>query len=87
VLVAEDTIGGGKVKQEVDLAVLATGMQPTGKTSPIPGIDYDDDGFVKPKEGIIPCGCAKRPVDVVSSAQSATAAALKAYQTIVRRAG
>lgn len=87
VLVAEDTIGGGKVEQEVELAVLATGMQPTGKTSPIPGINYDDDGFVKPKEGIIPCGCAKRPIDVVSSAQSATAAALKAYQTIVRRAG
>jgi quinone-modifying oxidoreductase subunit QmoA len=87
VLVAEDTIGGGKVEQEVELAVLATGMQPSGALKPIPGIDYDADGFVVPKEGIIPCGCAKRPVDVVSSAQSATAAALKAVQTLVRRAG
>jgi quinone-modifying oxidoreductase subunit QmoA len=87
VLVAEDTIGGGKVEQEVELAVLATGMQPNGALKPIPGIDYDADGFVLPKEGIIPCGCAKRPVDVVSSAQSATAAALKAVQTLVRRAG
>jgi len=87
VLVAEDTIGGGKVEQEVELAVLATGMQPTGATNPIPGIEYDKDGFVVPKEGIIPCGCAKRPTDVVSSAQSATAAALKAVQTMVRRAG
>ncbi len=87
ILVAEDTIGGGKVEQEVDLAVLATGMQPTGATEKIPGIDYDTEGFVVPKEGIIPCGCAKRPIDVVSSAQSATAAALKAVQTLVRRAG
>ncbi len=87
VLVAEDTIGGGKVQQEVELAVLATGMQPTGAKVQIPGIQYDADGFVIPQEGIIPCGCAKRPIDVVSSAQSATAAALKAVQTIVRRAG
>ncbi len=86
-LVAEDTIGGGKVEQEVEMAVLATGMQPVGAESPIPGIEYDSDGFVVPKEGIIPCGCAKRPIDVVSSAQSATAAALKAVQTLVRRAG
>jgi quinone-modifying oxidoreductase subunit QmoA len=87
VLVAEDTIGGGKVKQEVDLAVLATGMQPAGATIQIPGIEYNSDGFVVSKDGIIPCGCAKRPIDVVSSAQSATAAALKAVQTLVRRAG
>jgi quinone-modifying oxidoreductase subunit QmoA len=87
VLVAEDTIGGGKVEREVDLAVLATGMQPAGATTQIPGIEYNSDGFVVPKDGIIPCGCAKRPIDVVSSAQSATAAALKAVQTLVRRAG
>lgn len=86
ILIAEDTIGGGKVEQEVELAVLATGMQPVGAISPVPGIEYDADGFVVPKDGVIPCGCAKRPVDVVSSAQSATAAALKAVQT-VRRAG
>ncbi len=86
ILVAEDTIGGGKVEQAVDLAVLATGMQPVGAFSPVPGIEYDANGFVVPKDGIVPCGCAKRPVDVVSSAQSATAAALKAVQT-VRRAG
>ncbi len=86
-LVAEDTVGGGKKEQEVDMAVLATGMQPTGAETRVPGIDYDDDGFVVPKDGIIACGCAMRPIDVVSSAQSATAAALKAVQTLVRRAG
>ncbi len=86
ILVAEDTIGGGRVEQEVEMGVLATGMQPVGAVSPLPGVKYDSDGFVIPKEGIIPCGCAKRPVDVVSSAQSATAAALKAIQ-VVRRAG
>ncbi|NDY42890.1 CoB--CoM heterodisulfide reductase iron-sulfur subunit A family protein [Dissulfurirhabdus thermomarina] len=85
-VVAEDAVGGGKIEQEVDLAVLATGMQPTGALKAIPGIEYDQDGFVVPKEGIIPCGCALRPIDVVSSAQSATAAALKAVQTL-RRAG
>ena len=62
-------------------------MQPVGAESKIPGIEYDADGFVVPKEGIIPCGCAMRPIDVVSSGQSATAAALKAVQTIARRAG
>lgn len=86
ILIAEDTIGGGKVEKEVELAVLATGMQPEGALSPISGIEYDKDGFVVPKEGIIPCGCSKRPVDVVSSAQSSTAAALKAAQVINRRA-
>ncbi len=86
-LVAEDTIGGGKIEQEVDMAVLATGMQPTGAENKIPGIEYDEDGFVAPKDGIIPCGCAMRPIDVVSSAQSATAAVLRAVQTLVRRAG
>ncbi len=86
-LIAEDTVGGGKTEQEVDMAVLATGMQPTGAETKIPGIEYDDDGFVVPKDGIIPCGCAMRPIDVVSSAQSATAAALKAVHTLVRRAG
>jgi len=84
VLVAEDTIGGGRIEQEVDLAVLATGMQPAGAENQVSGIQYDSDGFVVPTDGIIPCGCAKRPVDVVSSAQSATAAALKAIQTIRR---
>lgn len=84
ILVAEDTIGGGKIEQEVDLAVLATGMQPVGAENKIQGIDYNEDGFVVPKDGIIPCGCAKRPIDVVSSAQSATAAALKAVQTLIK---
>ncbi len=86
VLVAEDTIGGGKVQQEVDMAVLATGMQPSGAMEKVPGVEYDENGFVLEKDGIFPCGCSKRPIDVVSSAQSATAAAMKAVQT-VRRAG
>ncbi len=81
VVTAEDAESGVKVQKEVDMVVLATGMQPSDR---IPGIEYDEYGFVKEKEGIIPAGVAAKPMDVASSNESATAAALKAIQ-IVRR--
>ncbi len=81
---AEDTESGVKVRKEVDLVVLATGMRPSLADEKIPGIDCDEYGFVKEKDGIIPAGVAAMPMDVASSNESATAAALKAIQ-IVRR--
>ncbi len=82
-VVAEDAVSGAKVHQKVDLAVLATGMQPStiGTDTPA-GLRLDENGFVLSdyEKGMIGAGCAKKAADVVTSAQSSTAAALKAIQ-------
>jgi quinone-modifying oxidoreductase subunit QmoA len=82
-VVAEDAVSGAKVQQKVDLAVLATGMQPTNVDSQTPqGVTLDDNGFVLSdyENGMIGAGCAKKAADVVTTTQSSTAAALKAIQ-------
>ncbi len=82
-MVAENAVTGAKIKQKVDMCVLATGMQPAlgaqGKTL---GVNMDGNGFVisEPDKGMIAAGCAKSAADVYTSTQSATAAALKAIQ-------
>lgn len=84
VVIAEDTISGRKIEVPVDLVVLATGMQPSSVDYKIPGIEYDEYGFVKEKEGIYPAGVAAKPLEVAGSNESATAAALKAIQMVRR---
>ncbi|MBF0390359.1 MAG: CoB--CoM heterodisulfide reductase iron-sulfur subunit A family protein [Desulfamplus sp.] len=88
-LVAEDTISGEKVRQTVDMLVLATGMQPTlASDKPKADLKFNPDGFVIndfKKGGMFAAGCANKPADVVSSNQNATGMALKAIQTLVRR--
>ena len=82
-VVAEDAVSGAKVRQQVDLAVLATGMQPAlGEAAQALGVNTDPNGFVVTDEarGMIGAGCAKQASDVYTSAQSSTAAALKAIQ-------
>ncbi|MFH7326853.1 CoB--CoM heterodisulfide reductase iron-sulfur subunit A family protein [Desulfurivibrio sp. C05AmB] len=81
-LVAENAVTGDKVKTKVDLAVLATGMQPAiGDQAKALGLTTDDNSFiVSQEEGMISAGCAKKASDVVTCAQSATAAAMKAIQ-------
>ncbi len=79
---AEDTSTGRKVSMEVEMVVLATGMQPSTAVQKIDGIEYDEFGFVVEKEGIIPCGVARKPADVATSNQDATGAVLKAIQVI-----
>lgn len=82
---AEDTATGIKSSQAVDMVVLATGMQPSLAEDKLPGMDYDDYGFVdasNAEKGIFAAGCAKSPVDVATAVQDATAAALKAIQTV-----
>jgi len=82
-VVAENAVTGEKVLQKVDMAVLATGMQPTlGAEGSAVKLDQDPNGFVNSSEetGIISAGCACRAADVVTSNQSATAAAMKAIQ-------
>ncbi|MCE5244604.1 MAG: CoB--CoM heterodisulfide reductase iron-sulfur subunit A family protein [Syntrophobacteraceae bacterium] len=87
VLRVEDTVAGALQQITVDLAVLATGMQPNTALSPVPGsVNYDDYGFLgNGKAGFIAAGCTKTPAGVSESVQDGTAAALKAIQSIARR--
>jgi quinone-modifying oxidoreductase subunit QmoA len=86
---AENAVTGEKTRQTVDMAVLATGMQPTIAGSKLPAeITYTEDGFIVNdfrKGGIFAAGCANKPADVVSSNQNATGMALKAIQTLVAK--
>ncbi len=88
-VVAENAVTGEKIRQEVEMAVLATGMQPTAAGSKLPAdLKYNDDGFIIndfEQGGMFAAGCANKPADVVSSNQNATGMALKAIQTLVRR--
>ena len=82
---AEDAISGNKITELFDLVVLATGMQPSlaGESLPI-DVEMDSEGFVfeSKDKGIFVAGCAAEPLDVMKSAQSGTAAAMKAIQTV-----
>lgn len=82
-VVAENALTGAKVKQQVELCVLATGMEPAlGEQGKSLGVAMDGNGFVvsAPEKGMLAAGCAKSAVDVYTSGQSSTAAALKAIQ-------
>jgi len=85
----QDTITGEKVRQTVDMLVLATGMQPTAAIDkPNADLKFNQDGFIVndfSKGGMFAAGCANKPADVVTSNQNATGMALKAIQTLVRR--
>jgi len=87
---AEDQFSGRIVKETVDMVVLATGMVPSTAERKIPGakVNYDENGFIilnGNSKGIYAAGCVRSPMDVASSVRDATAAALKAIQSIVRR--
>ncbi len=82
-VIAENALTAEKISQKVDIAVLATGMQPSLdlQGAPVP-LDMDDNGFIISnfEKAMIAAGCAKKPADVVTTTQSSTAAALKAIQ-------
>ena len=83
IVVAENALTGAKIHQKVDLCILATGMQPAlGDQGKAIGIKMDGNGFVvsEPEKAMFAAGCAKSAVDVFTSGQSSTAAALKAIQ-------
>jgi len=88
-VVAENAVTGEKIRQTVEMVVLATGMQPTTATVKLPAdLKYSDDGFIIndfETGGMFAAGCANKPADVVSSNQNATGMALKAIQTLVNR--
>ena len=80
---AEDTISGERVRQAVDLVVLATGMIPAGigAADVVGGLRTDVFGFLtpdQPQSGMLPVGCAKRPIDVAACVRDATAAVVRA---------
>lgn len=80
---AENAVTGTKVHQKVDLCILATGMEPAlGEQGKALGVTMDGNGFVvsDAAKGMMSAGCAKAAVDVYTSGQSSTAAALKAIQ-------
>ena len=85
----EDQSTGKILKDQFDLVVLATGMVPGTAENKVPAeVAYDEHGFMltgQSTSGIIGAGCVKRPVDVATSVQDATAAALKAIQATFRR--
>lgn len=84
VFVAEDTLTGRREAMEFDMGILATGMQPSLASGNLPlPMPLDEDGFIAGGQnaGIYGAGCAVMPLDVTRSAQSGTAAALRAAQT------
>lgn len=88
-VVAENAVTGEKIRQTVDMVVLATGMQPTAALSKLPAdLAITEDGFMVndfAKGGMFAAGCANKPADVYSSNQNATGMALKAIQTLARK--
>lgn len=85
ILTVEDAVAGTKSKEEYDLVVLATGMQPSLAGEKLPfDLPMDEEGFIVGGEdnGIFAAGCAKKPLDVMKSAQSGTGAAMKAIETV-----
>ena len=88
ILEAENTLTGDMTRTEVDMAVLATGMVPNTADDALPvDIPLDEFGFIVPGggNGIFGAGVANRPVDVATSVQDATGAALKAITAGRRR--
>ncbi len=85
---AEDAVRGEKLTMDYDMVVLATGMRPTLATMPtaLP-LQLDEEGFIAGGEeaGIFAAGCALMPLDVTRTAQTGTAAALKAVQLVEGR--
>ncbi|WP_231117007.1 CoB--CoM heterodisulfide reductase iron-sulfur subunit A family protein [Pseudodesulfovibrio alkaliphilus] len=85
VVTVENAVTGIKTDEKYDLVVLATGMEPSIAGLKVPAGAVDADGFVIDGNGIIAAGCAKQPFDVMKTAQSGTAAAMKAIKTVVGR--
>ncbi len=89
ILEGEDTMSGERIRETVDMVVLATGMEPATATVKVPAsVTYDEYGFIvsdQEQKGIYGAGCIKRPADVAGVVQDATGAALRAIQSVVRR--
>jgi len=89
ILRVEDTTTGSLHEVNMDLVVLATGMQPNTSEVQVPtAVSYDEYGFVSSvdaRPGLYAAGCTRTPVGVYESVADGTAAALKAIQSIAGR--
>ena len=87
ILKGVDTEGYHRYEARHDLVVLAIGMEPESLGIPLPeDIITDSSGFMEGSKdlGQFGAGAASSPLDVNRSVQSATAAALRAIQSIYR---
>jgi heterodisulfide reductase subunit A-like polyferredoxin len=78
VVEVEDTSKGSKLKQKVDLVVLATGMVPMQTNA---GLAADRFGFLSREQlsqSQLTAGCARGPMDVATAVRDATSAVLHA---------
>lgn len=85
VIEAENSLKGNLMQNEIELVVLATGMEPTSKSRNIPleKKHFDKNGFFNCNgNGIISCGVSTKPKDVSAVVQEATGSVLKAIQKI-----
>jgi quinone-modifying oxidoreductase subunit QmoA len=85
VLHGVDTEGYHRYEAQHDLVVLAVGMEPESNGITLPAdIVADSSGFLEGTAdgGQFSAGAASSPLDVNRSAQSATAAALRAIQVV-----
>lgn len=83
IIEAEDIIQGKKIRVQVDLLVLATGMVP--ERCGIELASVGENGFIDKRalpEGFFAVGNALHPADVSTSVKEATAAALKGLQVL-----
>jgi quinone-modifying oxidoreductase subunit QmoA len=78
VLEVEDTARGSKLKQKVDLVVLAAGMVPSPANEKLVSDRYGFLAMEQPSPGQLTAGCAREPMDVASAVRDATSAALRA---------
>ncbi|MFC2149905.1 FAD-dependent oxidoreductase [Calditrichota bacterium] len=85
-LTAENTLTGKLENITVDMAVLATGMQPRQTTKPPATVNLDEYGFIvnNGKPNIIGAGVATGPKDVATSNEDATAAVARALMSVGR---
>ncbi len=80
---AEDTLTSSRVKENVDLVVLATGMTPVTRDLPTAASSVDSNGFLMTDgNGTIGCGVSTGPKDVATVVQEATGSVLKAIQAM-----
>lgn len=86
IVTVEDVLGGGKIKKQFDMVVLAAGMEPAAKSTRIPAnIAYEANGFMDGDNmpaGMYAVGVARRPDDVATSVQDATSSAIRSIQSI-----
>jgi len=83
---AEDTLTTQKVRQKVDLVVLATGLVPVagGGVQVDGGLKTDEFGFLTTEQNhpeLLAAGCAKRPTDVATCVRDATGVAMQVLKS------